>query len=127
MTGNVSTRHILQLFIFLSILLGLVATSTAWAGDDIGIDRANWSSDLNRLTVRGEDAPDNSTVTLRYGEKDDNGAVIDTTEADQIDLADHPQRHAVLGAERPHPGRALDAGAGLGRAAGSRLEGREPR
>jgi len=82
MTGNVSTRYILQLFIFLSVLLGLVATSTAWAGDDIDIDRANWSSDRNRLTVRGEDAPDNSTVTLRYGEKDDNGAVIDTTEAD---------------------------------------------
>lgn len=82
MAGNVSTRHILQLFIFLSVLLGLVGTTTAWAGDDIDIDRANWSSDRNRLTVRGEDAPDNSTVTLRYGEKDDNGAVIDTTEAD---------------------------------------------
>ena len=82
MTGNVSTRYILQLFIFLSVLLGLVATSTAWAGDDIDIDRANWSSDRDRLTVRGEDAPDNATVTLRYGEKDDNGAVIDTTEAD---------------------------------------------
>jgi hypothetical protein len=32
--------------------------------------------------VRGEDAPDNATVTIRYGEKDDNGAVIGTTQAD---------------------------------------------
>jgi sorbitol-specific phosphotransferase system component IIBC len=37
MTGNDGIRHILPLFIFLSALLGLVATTTAWAGDDFEI------------------------------------------------------------------------------------------
>ena len=77
-----SNRPILSFLIFLSVLLGLVATTTARASDDIDIDRASWSSDRDRLTVRGDNAPDNSTVTIRYGEKEDNGAVIGTTQAD---------------------------------------------
>ena len=77
-----SNRPILSFLIFLSVLLGLVATTTARASDDIDIDRASWSSDRDRLTVRGDNAPDNSTVTIRYGKKEDNGAVIGTTEAD---------------------------------------------
>jgi hypothetical protein len=80
--GKHSNRPILSLFIFLSILLGMIATTTAWADDEIDIDRASWSNDRDRLTVRGDKAPDNSTVTIRYGEKDDNGAVIGTTQAD---------------------------------------------
>ena len=75
-------RCIPYLFVFIGILFGLAGTSTAWAGDDIDIDRASWSNDRDRLTVRGEDARDNDTVTIRYGEKDDNGAVIGTTRAD---------------------------------------------
>jgi PKD repeat protein len=71
-----------HVFVFLSLLLGLVATTSAWAGDEIDIERASWSSDRDRLTVRGEDAPDNATVTIRYGENEDNGAVIGTTQAD---------------------------------------------
>jgi len=82
MTGNVSTRYILQLFVFLSVLLGLVATTTAWADDEVDIDSATWRSDIDRLRVRGDSVPDNATVTIRYGEKEDNGAVIGTTEAD---------------------------------------------
>jgi len=81
-TASKSNRPILSFLIFLSVLLGLVATTTARASDDIDIDRASWSSDRDRLTVRGDDAPDNSTVTIRYGDKEDNGAVIGTTQAD---------------------------------------------
>ncbi|MEN8802127.1 MAG: hypothetical protein ABF297_09115, partial [Thiogranum sp.] len=80
--GKHSNRPILSLFIFLSVLLGLIATTTAWADDEIDIDSASWSNDRDRLTVRGDKAPDNSTVTIRYGDKEDNGAVIGTTQAD---------------------------------------------
>jgi len=60
-----------------------IGSDLAWAGDDeIEIDRANWSNDRNRLTVRGEKAPDNATVTIRYGKKEDNGTVIGTAQAD---------------------------------------------
>ncbi len=52
------------------------------AGGDIDIDRASWSSDRDRLTVRGDNARDNETVTIRYGEKEDNGVIIGTTQAD---------------------------------------------
>ena len=59
-----------------------MVTSVDVRAGDIDIDSASWSSDRDRLTVRGEDARDNDTVTIRYGEKDDNGAVIGTTQAD---------------------------------------------
>ena len=75
-------RPILQLIGFIGVLAGLAGATTAWASDDIDIDRANWSSDRDRLTVRGDNAPDNKLVTIRYGEKEDNGAVIGTTKAD---------------------------------------------
>ena len=49
-----------------------IGSELVWAGDDeIEIDRANWSNDRNRLTVRGEKAPNNATVTIRYGKKED--------------------------------------------------------
>ncbi len=48
----------------------------------IDIDRASWSNDRDRLTVRGNDARDDDTVTIRYGKKEDNGVVIGTTRAD---------------------------------------------
>ena len=60
----------------------LILTGNVYAADEIDIDRANWSNDRNRLTVRGDKAPDRTTVTIRYGEKDDNGAVIGTTQSD---------------------------------------------
>ena len=59
-----------------------MVTSVDVRAGDIDIDSATWSNDRDRLTVRGEDARDNDTVTIRYGEKDDNGAVIGTTQAD---------------------------------------------
>ena len=59
----------------------LITPAVAVAGG-IDIDRASWSSDRNRLTVRGDDAEDDSIVTIRYGEKEDNGVVIGTTRAD---------------------------------------------
>ena len=77
---NQRNRPILRLFIFLSVVLGLVATTTAWAR--IEIDRASWNSDGDQLTVRGDNAPDNSTVIISYGEKDDNGAEIGRAQAD---------------------------------------------
>jgi len=83
--GNENNRPILSLFILLSVLLGLVATTTAWADDDddrIDIDRASWSNDRDRLSVRGDKAPDRTTVTIRYGNRGDNGAVIGTTQSD---------------------------------------------
>jgi PKD repeat protein len=51
--------------------------------DEIDIDRASWSDWRDRLTVEGDKAPRNATVTIRYGEKGDNGAVIGTTTADR--------------------------------------------
>ncbi|RKZ61594.1 MAG: hypothetical protein DRQ44_11650, partial [Gammaproteobacteria bacterium] len=57
-------------------------TSVDVAAGDIDIDRARWSSDRDRLTVRGDNARDHGTVTIRYGEKEDNGAIIGTTQAD---------------------------------------------
>jgi len=74
-------RRIPYLFVFIGVLFGLAGTSTAYAGD-IDIDRASWSSDRDRLTVRGNDARDNDAVTIRYGKKEDNGVVIGTTRAD---------------------------------------------
>jgi len=82
LVGNQHNRHSLRFFIFLSVVLGLVVTTTAWAADEFDIERSSWSSSSDRLTVRGDKAPDNATVTIRYGEKDDNGAVIGTTQAD---------------------------------------------
>ncbi len=59
----------------------MVTSVDARAGD-IDIDRASWSNDRDRLTVRGDNARDNDTVTIRYGKKEDNGVVIGTTQAD---------------------------------------------
>ncbi len=80
-------KQFLQKTTFLTLAIpilfatALLASVDARAGD-IDIDRASWSNDRNQLTVRGEDARDNDIVTIRYGEKDDNGAVIGTTRAD---------------------------------------------
>ena len=60
----------------------LTAPILALAADELDIERANWSSDRGKLTVRGDHVPDYATVTIRYGEKDQNGAVIGTTRAD---------------------------------------------
>ena len=46
-----------------------MVTSVDVRAGDIDIDRATWSSDRDRLTVRGEDARDDDIVTIRYGEK----------------------------------------------------------
>ena len=66
------------------LLAGIFLTgpSLVLAADEIEIDRANWSSYRDRLTVRGEHAPKNATVTIRYGKKGNNGAVIGTAQAD---------------------------------------------
>jgi hypothetical protein len=74
------SRHLTHVFVFLCFLFGLVITTSVRASDEIDIDRARYED--GRLTVRGEDAPDNATVTIRYGKKEDNGAVIGTTPAD---------------------------------------------
>ncbi len=60
----------------------LISVGQAGASDGVDIERATWRSDSSRLTVRGKDAPDNSTVTIRYGKKENNGAVIGTAQAD---------------------------------------------
>ena len=72
----------LVLAIPILLTTALLASVDVKASDDIDIDRASWSSDRDRLTVRGEDARDNDTVTIRYGVKEDNGVVIGTTRAD---------------------------------------------
>ncbi len=76
---NVDYLRIVAVMLLFALSL---ASANVMAGDDIDIDSARWSSDRDRLTVRGEDAPDDGIVTIRYGEKDDNGAVIGTTQAD---------------------------------------------
>ena len=78
--GN--SRPMLRLIRLVGIVAVLAGTTTAWAADEIDIKRANWNSDKNKLVVRGEHAPDNATVTVRYGEKSEGGALIGTTEAD---------------------------------------------
>ena len=62
----------------------LLPIGQAYADDDdrIDIDRASWSNDRDRLTVRGDKAPDRTTVTIRYGNRGDNGAVIGETTSD---------------------------------------------
>ena len=77
-----SSRPSLRLLVFVVSVLGLTGATTALASDEIEIERANWSSDRDQLTVRGKDAPNGATVTIRYGKKEDNGAVIGTTRAD---------------------------------------------
>ena len=75
-TPTTSTEHsgrILKLLVFIGILFGLAGATTAWADDEIEIERANWSNDRDRLTVRGKNAPNNATVTIRYGKIEDNG------------------------------------------------------
>jgi len=81
---NTSSRCLTHSFVFIGLLLGVVATTTAWADDDdrIDIDRASWSNDRDRLSVRGDKAPDRTAVTIRYGNRGDNGAVIGTTVSD---------------------------------------------
>jgi hypothetical protein len=68
--------------VVLGILFSLAGATTAWADDAIEIERANWSIDRDRLTVRGKNAPNNATVTIRYGTIEDNGAELGTTQAD---------------------------------------------
>ncbi len=76
-------RHITHGLALIGLLFGVLGTTSAWADDDrIDIDRANWSNSRDRLTVRGDKAPDRSTVTIRYGQRGDNGAVIGTTQSD---------------------------------------------
>lgn len=66
---NQNNTPVLRLFIFLSVLLGLVATTTAWADDDdegggvLTITSARWDDQDNRLTVRG-DKDRTATVTV---------------------------------------------------------------
>ncbi len=58
------------------LFMGAMATSFSANAGGIDIDRANWNNDRDRLIVRGDDAEDDSTVTIRYGKKKDNGDVI---------------------------------------------------
>ena len=73
---------------FLSNVIAILFAATlltsvdAMAGDDIDIDRASWSSNSDRLTVSGDNAPDDGIVSIRYSEKEDNGAVIGAIQAD---------------------------------------------
>ena len=80
-------KQFLQKTTFLTLAIPILFATALLASvdvkaSDIDIERANWSNDRNRLTVRGEDARDNDIVTIRYGKKEDNGAVIGTTRAD---------------------------------------------
>ena len=75
-------RRMRGAFLLLTGILLTAPTLVLADDDEIDIDRASWSSWRNQLTVRGDNAPDNATVTIRYGEKDDRGAVIGTTKAD---------------------------------------------
>ena len=74
-----SHRHSLRLFVVITLLVGLAGMTTALASDDIDIDRASWSSERNQLSVRGDNAPDNATVTILYP---GNRVVLGTTQAD---------------------------------------------
>ncbi len=65
-----------------AMLFALTTTGAAWAGSEIDVDNASWSRDHNSLSVRGDDAPNYGSVTIRYGKKEGNGAVIGTTQAD---------------------------------------------
>ncbi len=49
---------------------------------NINIDKASWSHDRHRLTVSGNNVSRYSTVSISYGNKGDNGYVIETTKAD---------------------------------------------
>ena len=80
-------KQFLQKTTFLTLAIPILFATALLASvdvkaSDIDIERANWSNDRNRLTVRGEDARDNDIVTIRYGKKEDNGVVIGTTRAD---------------------------------------------
>jgi len=81
-TGTEHSGRLMQLLVFVGILFGLAGATTAWADDAIEIERANWSNDRDRLTVRGKNAPNNATVTIRYGKIEDNGAELGTARAD---------------------------------------------
>ncbi|MBL3601679.1 MAG: PKD domain-containing protein [gamma proteobacterium endosymbiont of Lamellibrachia anaximandri] len=70
------------LIAFSTMLFALATTGVAWAGNEVDIDHASWSRDHNSLSVRGDDAPNYGSVTIRYGKKEGNGAVIGTTQAD---------------------------------------------
>ncbi|MGB5669307.1 MAG: hypothetical protein WBM71_02030, partial [Sedimenticolaceae bacterium] len=74
--------HSRYLLLACALLFGLSGATTAWAADAIEIERANWSNDRDRLTIRGKNAPGGATVTIRYGKIEDNGAVIGITKAD---------------------------------------------
>ncbi len=75
---NVDYLHFVAVMLF--FVLSMASIDAMASGIDV--DRASWDRDRDRLTVRGDNARDNETVTIRYGEKDDNGAVIGTTQAD---------------------------------------------
>ncbi len=68
--------------VMLLFALSLASANVMADDDEIDIDKASWSDRRDRLTVEGDKVPRNATVTIRYGEKDDNGAVIGTTRAD---------------------------------------------
>ena len=70
-----------RLFLF-GFLMGMVILPTTSASGAIVITGGSWSTDRDRLFVRGEGAPPNSTVNIKYGSKTDNGDVIGTTLAD---------------------------------------------
>ncbi|MGB5563781.1 MAG: PKD domain-containing protein, partial [Sedimenticolaceae bacterium] len=76
---NWHSRHLL---LACALLFGLSGATTAWAADAIEIERANWSNDRDRLTVRGKNAPNNATVTISYGKIEDHGTELGTTQAD---------------------------------------------
>ena len=49
----------------------------------ISVDSSSWSDRRSRLSVKGSKVSRNGTVTIMYGTKDDNGAVLGTTQADR--------------------------------------------
>ena len=77
--GIARDRRSRCLLLTCALLFGLAANTAALASDDIDIDRASWSNDRNQLSVRGDNAPDNATVTILYP---GNRVVLGTTQAD---------------------------------------------
>ena len=76
---NGYSSFILHFIFSLISIFGLFAAPTVFA---IEIDRALWREADNLSTVRGDEVEANTTVTIRYGTRMDNGAVIGTVQAD---------------------------------------------
>ncbi len=73
-------RFILHFVFSLISIFGLFTTTAVLA---VEIDRARWSDDRQALSVRGDKVAANTTVTVRYGTRADNGVVIGSVQADK--------------------------------------------